>query len=225
MSIRNLQYLLRPKSVALIGASATEGAVGAALAHNLLEFTGELYFVNPKHTEIQGRRCWPEVASLPAAPDLAIICTPAATVPALVSALGACGARAAVVISAGFGESSGNGRRLQQELLDAAQPYTLRLVGPNCIGVLNPPLGLNASFAPAAAAPGRLAFITQSGALLTAVLDWARPRGIGFSHMISLGDMADVDFGDLLDWLATDPDTQAVLLYIEGIRQARKFMS
>lgn len=225
MTVRNLQYLLHPKSVALIGASATQGAVGEVLARNLLEFKGELYFVNPRHESIHGRQCWPDAKSLPAAPELAVICTPAVTVPDLVKALGERGTRAVVVISAGFGEGDGNGRKLQQALLDAAQPYTLRVVGPNCIGVLNPPLGLNASFAPASAPAGRLAFITQSGALLSAVLDWARPRGIGFSHMLSLGDMADVDFGDLLDWLATDPGTQAVLLYIEGIRHARKFMS
>lgn len=225
MSLRNLQFLLRPQSVALIGASATPGTVGAALARNLLDFKGELYFVNPKHATLNGRPCFPDAAALPEAPDLAVICTPAATVPQVVQALGERGTRAAIVVSAGFGEAGDAGRALQQAILDAARPYTLRIIGPNCIGVLNPPLALNASFAPASAAPGRLAFLTQSGALLSAVLDWTRPRGIGFSHLISLGDMADVDFGDLLDWLATDPETQAVLLYIEGIREARKFMS
>lgn len=225
MSVRNLEFLLRPHRVALVGASATPGTVGAVLARNLLEFRGELYFINPKHDTLHGRPCWPDAAALPEAPDLAVICTPAATVPDLVRALGARGARAAIVVSAGFGEAGEHGRGLQQALLDAARPYTLRLVGPNCIGVLNPSLGLNASFTHAPAAPGRLAFLTQSGALLSAVLDWARPRDIGFSHLISLGDMADVDFGDLLDYLATEPETQAVLLYIEGIRHARKFMS
>lgn len=225
MSIRNLQSLLQPRRVALIGASPTPGSVGAVLAHNLLEFKGELDFVNPKHASIQGRPCWPSPAALPQAPDLAVICTPAATVPDLVQALGERGTGAAIVISAGFGEAGADGRSLQQAMLDAARRHTLRLVGPNCIGVLNPPLALNASFTSAQAAPGRLAFLSQSGALLSSVLDWARPRGIGFSHMISLGDMADVDFGDLLDWLATDPGTGAVLLYVEGLHAARKFMS
>ena len=225
MSVRNLDFLLRPRHVALVGASATSNSVGAALARNLLEFRGQLYFVNPKHHTLHGRPCWPDAAALPEAPDLAVICTPAATVPELVRALGERGTRAAIVVSAGFGESGESGRVLQRAMLDAARPYTLRLVGPNCIGVLNPPLGLNASFAAAQAPPGRLAFLTQSGALLSSVLDWARPRGIGFSHLISLGDMADVDFGDLLDYLATDAETQALLLYIEGIHQARKFMS
>ncbi len=226
LSVRNLGHLLRPQSVALIGASPDPTKVGHVLARNLVEqFQSPSYFVNPKHPSLLGRPCWPDVDSLPAAPDLAVICTPAATVPPLVEELGARGCRAAIVVSAGFGESGAGGAALQQALLDAARPYNLRLVGPNCIGVLNPPLGLNASFSHAPALAGHTAFVTQSGALLAAVLDWARPRGIGFSHMISLGDMADVDFGDLLDWLAGDGNTHAILLYVEGIRQARKFMS
>ena len=226
MSIRNLEHLLRPRSVALIGASPDPGKVGHVLARNLAEqFQAPFYFVNPKHMSLLGKPCWPDVASLPAAPDLAVICTPASTVPPLVAELGARGCRSAIVVSAGFGESGTGGAALQQALLDAARPYNLRIVGPNCIGVLNPPLGLNASFSHAAALAGHTAFVTQSGALLAAVLDWARPRGIGFSHMISLGDMADVDFGDLLDWLAGDGNTRAILLYVEGIHHARKFMS
>ncbi|HEU5398942.1 MAG TPA: bifunctional acetate--CoA ligase family protein/GNAT family N-acetyltransferase [Gammaproteobacteria bacterium] len=226
MTTRNLSYLLHPRSVALIGASADPAKVGHALARNLAaEFHGPVLFVNPKYREIEGRRCWPDVASLPETPDLAVICTPAGTVPPLVRQLAARGVRAAIVVSAGFGESGGEGKALQQALLDAAKPVNLRIVGPNCIGVLNPALGLNASFSHAPALPGQIAFVTQSGALLAAVLDWARPRGIGFSHMISLGDMADVDFADLLDQLAGDNGTRAILLYVEGIRGARKFMS
>jgi acetyltransferase len=225
MSIRNLRSLLKPKSVVLVGASDKRGAVGEVLARNLLDFKGELYFVNPKHSALFERRCWKDVASLPAPPDLAVICTPAATVPDLIHALGMRGTHAAIVVSAGFGEAGASGQALQQSILDAARDSTLRIVGPNCIGVLNPSFGLNASFSHDAALPGSLAFLTQSGALLTAVLDWARSRGIGFSHLISLGDMADVDFGDLLDFLAADSETRAILLYIEGIRHARKFMS
>ena len=226
MSSLNLGSLLRPKVVALLGASPVSGKVGQVLARNLLEqFQGVVQFVNPKHREIGGRPCWPDVASLPEAPDLAVICTPAPTVPGLVRQLGERGTRAAVVVSAGFGESGLSGEALQQQLLDAAKPYGLRIVGPNCIGMLSPGIGLNASFSHRAAAAGNLAFITQSGALLAAVLDWARPRGIGFSHMVSLGDMADVDFADLLDHLAGDAGTHAVLLYIEGIRDSRRFMS
>lgn len=226
MTTRNLAYLLHPGSVALIGASAAPGKVGHVLARNLAEqFHGPTYFVNPKYTSIDGQRCWPDVTALPQAPDLAVICTPARTVPGLVSGLAARGVRAAIVVSAGFGESGAAGKVLQQALLDAARPSNLRVVGPNCIGVLNPTLGLNASFSHAPALPGHTAFVTQSGALLAAVLDWSRPRGIGFSHLISLGDMADVDFADLLDYLAGDGGTRAILLYVEGIRHARKFMS
>ncbi|HEX6549504.1 MAG TPA: CoA-binding protein, partial [Gammaproteobacteria bacterium] len=227
MSIRNLNYLLQPRSVALVGASPKPGSVGRVLARNLMTgFKGDLFLVNPKHESIDGRRCWPSVAALPQAPDLTIICTPAATVPAIVAELGARGSRAAIVISAGFGEGSkGDGTSLQQALLDAAKPSTLRILGPNCIGLQVPALGLNASFAATAATPGHLAFITQSGALLTAVLDWAQPRGIGFSHLVSLGDMSDVDFGDMLDYLAGDGQTQAILAYMEGVTQTRKFMS
>lgn len=226
VTTRNLVSLLQPGSVALIGASADPAKVGHALARNLGEqFRGPVYFVNPKYSSIAGRPCWPEVAALPAAPELAVICTPAKTVPGLVREIGARGTRAAIVVSAGFGESAGAGEALQRELLEAARPYGLRLVGPNCIGVLNPGRGLNASFSHAPALPGHTAFVTQSGALLAAVLDWSRPRGIGFSHLISLGDMADVDFADLLDYLAGDGDTHAILLYIEGVQRARKFMS
>lgn len=225
MSVRNLEFLLQPRSVALVGASPTEGAVGNVLARNLSDFKGELYFVNPKHKSMFGRHCWPDAAALPAVPDLALICTPAGTVPGLIEAFGARGTRAAIVVSAGFGETGGSGKALQKKLLMAARASTLRIVGPNCIGVLNPALGLNASFTHDTALPGSLAFVTQSGALLSAVLDWARTRGIGFSHLISLGDMVDVDFGDLLDYLATDPRTRAILLYIEGVTETRKFMS
>lgn len=227
MSTRNLNQLLQPASVALIGASARPGTVGNVLVHNLkAAFKGALYLVNPKYDQIAAQRCWPSITRLPQAPDLAVICTPAATVPQIVADLGERGTRAAVVISAGFGESrEGNGAGLQQALLDAAKPHTLRILGPNCIGLQVPGLGLNASFASTAAKPGHLAFITQSGALLTAVLDWADSRGIGFSHLVSLGDMGDVDFGDLLDYLAGDGQTHAVLAYMEGVTNARKFMS
>ncbi|HEX7965473.1 MAG TPA: bifunctional acetate--CoA ligase family protein/GNAT family N-acetyltransferase [Gammaproteobacteria bacterium] len=226
MTTRNLACLLQPRSVALVGASTHPAKVGYVLARNLAgQFQGPVYLVNPKHTAIEGRPCWPDVASLPEAPELAVICTPAGTVPGLVHELGARGTRAAIVVSAGFGERAGAGEALQQAMLDAARPHGLRIIGPNCIGMLIPGRGLNASFSRSAARPGHTAFITQSGALLTAVLDWAQPRGIGFSHMISLGDMADVDFADLLDYLAGDGGTRAILLYIEGVVHTRKFMS
>ena len=228
MSIRHLDHLLRPASVALIGASDRPGSLGQVVMRNLLAagFAGSLWPVNQRHDTVAGRPAWRDVASLPAAPELAVICTPAATVPQLIAELGRKGTRAAVVISAGLKrESSPGGPTWEQQMLDAARPHLLRILGPNCIGLQVPPLGLNASFAPGAALPGNLAFLTQSGALATAVQDWARGRGIGFSHCVSLGDSADVDFGDLLDWLGSEGGTRAILMYAESVKAARKFMS
>jgi acetyltransferase len=160
------------------------------------------------------RPVYGDVASLPQPADLAVIATPPDTVPDLIAALGATGTRAAVVITAGFGELGEHGRALQQATLDAARPYLLRLVGPNCVGIIVPGIGLDASFSHLAPPPGGVAFVSQSGAMITAMLDRAAPRAIGFSHVVSLGDMADVDFGDMLDYLATDPHTGAILLYV-----------
>ena len=228
MSVRNLEFLFKPKSVALIGASKRPSSVGAALAHNLFNagFDGPVMPVNPKHDAIEGVLAYPDVASLPVTPHLAVISTPPDSVPGIVAELGIRGTRAAVVISAGFGESpEAHGRERQQALLDAARPHLVRIVGPNCLGVMVPGVGLNASFSHVHPKSGRLAFVAQSGAMVTSVLDWAHSRGIGFSHLVSLGDMADVDFGDMLDYLANDPETSAILLYIEAVAHARKFMS
>jgi acetyltransferase len=228
MSVRNLRQLFAPKSVALVGASERPGSVGATVLRNLQEggFKGQLYPVNPKYESLGGLRAWPDVASLPAAPELAIICTPPSTIPGIVKALGELGTRAAVVMSAGL--STGRdllGRSLKQAMLDAANPYLLRILGPNTSGLLVPGIDLNASIAAGGAAPGRIAFVSESGALMTGVLDWAHFRGIGFSSFVSLGESADVDFGDVLDYLASDPGTSAILLHVEHLRYARKFMS
>ncbi|MFZ1103354.1 MAG: bifunctional acetate--CoA ligase family protein/GNAT family N-acetyltransferase [Hyphomicrobiaceae bacterium] len=221
MTIRNLEHLLGPKSVALIGASVQNASVGLITAHNLLHggFAGPVWLVNPKHREIEGRPCYPTLAALPAAPELAVIATPPGTVPGLIDELGSKGTRAAVVITAGVRD------QLRQEMLDAARPHCLRIQGPNCVGLMVPDLGLNASFSHAQPLKGELAFLSQSGALVTAVIDWARGRSIGFSHAISLGDMADVDFGDLLDYLAGDAKSRAILLYMEAVTHAPKFLS
>ncbi|MGD9801976.1 MAG: GNAT family N-acetyltransferase [Hyphomicrobiaceae bacterium] len=221
MSIRNLQHLLGPRSVALIGASARERSVGAIVAHNLRRgaFRGPIHFVNPKGGVVADQQCFPSVAALPEAPDLAIIATPPQTIPKLIHELGDKGCRAAVVITAGIrGET-------RQAMLDAAKPHLLRIQGPNCLGLMLPPLGLDASFSHIAPRPGRLAFLSQSGALITGIVDWAENHGIGFSHVVSLGDMADVDFGDLLDYLAGDAESRAILLYMESLKSAPKFMS
>jgi acetyltransferase len=228
MSIRNLDFLFKPRSIALIGASKARGTVGAVLAHNLFNsgFTGPIMPVNPKHRAIEGVLTYPDAQALPEVPDLAVIATPPDTVPALIDAFGERGTRAAVVITAGFGEGGdATGGRLRQAMLEAAGQYTLRIVGPNCIGVMVPSIGLNAGFAHIAPKPGHLAFVAQSGAVATSVLDWATSRGIGFSHVVSLGDMCDVDFGDMLDYLAGEAHVRGILLYIEAVTHARKFMS
>lgn len=228
MSIINLDSLFRPASVAVIGASNRPRSVGSMVMHNLLQggFNGPIMPVNPKYEAVAGVLTYQDVASLPIKPDLAVVCTPPHTVPDIVERLGARGARAAVVVTAGLTQvKDESGRTMQQAMLEAARHYSLRILGPNCLGLLVPGIGLNASFAHIGAAPGRIAFVSQSGALGTAVLDWAAARGIGFSHFISLGDAADVDFGDVLDYLSGEPSTRAILLYIESITQARKFMS
>jgi len=228
MSIRNLEHLFHPQSVAVIGASKKLHSVGATVLHNLLEggFAGPIMLVNPKHDALAGLKVYPTVASLPATPELAIICTPPATVPDLIGELGARGTRAAIVITAGLGiAKDAQGRTLKDAMLAAAKPHLLRILGPNCVGLIVPGLGLNASFAHTRAAPGKIAFVSQSGALVTAVLDWAKSRGIGFSKFISLGDSSDVDAGDVLDYLGSDAETRSILLYLESITAARKFMS
>lgn len=225
MSVLNLDKLFTPRSVALIGASTQPGSLGNVVMKNLLaaRFPGPVMPVHPKYTSVESVIAYPSVAALPEVPDLALICTPPITVPALIAELGERGTRAAVVLTAGFSAQAGGVSHA--DLLKAAKPHGLRILGPNCVGLLIPGIGLNASFAHAAALPGKLALISQSGALCTVILDWACSRGIGFSHFISLGDSADLDFADCLDYLANDTDTQGLLLYIESIRRARKFMS
>ncbi|MEO5881163.1 MAG: bifunctional acetate--CoA ligase family protein/GNAT family N-acetyltransferase [Caldimonas sp.] len=221
MSIRHLEQLLEPRSVAVIGASNRPGSVGATVWRNLRAgtFLGPVHGVNPKHATLDGVKLAGRVADLPEPPDLAVLCTPPETVPGLIAELGRLGTRAAIVMTAGLSAAQ------KQSALDAARPHLLRLLGPNCLGLLSPRIGLNASFAHTDALPGDIAFVSQSGALVTAVLDWARTRRIGFSRMVSLGERADVDFGDLLDHLASDAHTRSILLYIESIESPRKFMS
>jgi acetyltransferase len=228
MSIRNLEFLFKPRAIAVIGATERANSVGGTVTRNLLHggFAGPIYPVNPRRTEVQGKRCYASIASLPETPDMAVICTPAATVPSVIAELGACGSKVAVIVTAGLGaRDEATGKTWRQLALEAAKPHLLRIVGPNGVGVQLPPLGLNASFAHVLPDAGGIALITQSGAMATTVVDWAKRHRIGLSAMISLGDMSDVDFGDLLDYLASSVTTRAILLYIEGITQARKFMS
>ncbi|WP_093134105.1 GNAT family N-acetyltransferase [Variovorax sp. OK605] len=221
MTIRHLDRMLSPASVAVFGASTRPGSVGATVWRNLLAggFKGPLYGVNPKHRALDGIAMHRDAAHLPAAPELALICTPPTTVAGLVAELGALGTRAVVIVTAGLNPTQ------KQATLDAARPFTLRLLGPDCLGLLSPHIGLNASFAHTDALPGDIAFVSQSGALVTAMLDWTRSRGLGMSHLVSLGEHCDVDLGDLLDYLASDARTRSILLYVESIESPRKFMS
>ncbi|MCB1379357.1 MAG: acetate--CoA ligase family protein [Alphaproteobacteria bacterium] len=227
MSIRNLKFLFAPRSIALVGASEKPGTVGQVLAQNLLAggFKGEVTLVNPHLDALSGHPVLPDVESLASAPDLAVIATPPPTVPHLIGALGTKGTKAAIVITAGFGETGEAGRKLQQTMLEAARPHLLRILGPNCFGTVIPRLGLSTSFGRVMPPSGSIALVSQSGAINAAVSDWAAARRIGFSHLVSLGGMADIDFGDVLDYLAGDTTTSAILLYIEAITQPRKFMS
>lgn len=228
MSIRNLKHLFHPQSVAVIGASNRLHSVGATVLQNLMlgGFDGPVMPVNPKYESLAGLRVYPRVADLPVTPQLAVICTPPATVPGLIRELGERGTKAAIVLTAGLRTVKGaQGKSMEEMMLAEARPHLLRILGPNCVGLLVPGIRLNASFAHTNALPGKIAFVSQSGAMVTGVLDWAKSRGIGFSKFISLGDAADIDFGDMLDYLASDGETQAILLYIEAITAARKFMS
>lgn len=230
MSVRHLEYLFKPGSVAVIGASEAPKSIGGVVMRNLLRagFTGPIMPVNPKYQAVAGVLTYKDVPSLPLAPDLGVICTPPATVPTIIQQLGERGTRAAIVITAGLADHQmPDGRTAQDAMLAAAKPHLLRILGPNCVGLLIPGIGLDATFAHATIEPGSLAFVSQSGGFCTATLDWARARGIGFSYFISLGNSADVDFGDTLDYLASAPDAGAILLYMESIGpdEARKFMS
>lgn len=222
-----LSPLFAPRSVAVIGASERPGSIGAVIVRNLLEtpYAGKLYAVNPKHSEVFGIPCHASVEDVPQRLDLVVIATPAPTVPGIIEACGRAGVRAAVVVSAGFSESGPSGEKIERALLENIRRFRIRLVGPNCLGVMRPEIGLNATFAHGGANAGSIALISQSGALCSAILDWAKPNNVGFSSVISLGSSGDLDFGEILDYLVNDPKTESIFLYIEGIRHARRFVS
>jgi len=224
MSTYALEAVFRPKSVAVVGASPREHSVGRAVVRNLREggFAGPVGLVNPKHRQIEGLPAVARLADLPFKPELVVVSTPAETIPKVIAEACAAGARAAVVITAGLGQGPGS---LLEKLREIARPHGLRIVGPNCLGVMAPHARLNVSFAGRGALPGDLALVSQSGAIASGLVEWGAQRSIGFSAVVSMGDALDVDFGDLLDWFAQDPKTRAILLYIESIRDARKFMS
>jgi acetyltransferase len=222
----SLDPLFKPRSVAVFGASATPGSVGSILIRNLLEnpFGGVVYPVNPKRHAVHGVRCYPDLAAVPEVVDLAVIATPASGVPELVRQCADRGVPGAIVISAGFAELGAKGKALEAQIRTAAQGK-MRVIGPNCLGVIHPPSNLNASFAARMAAPGRVALLSQSGAICTSILDWAAEKHIGFSSFVSVGSMIDVDFADLIDYFADDAATKSIILYMESIGDVRKFLS
>jgi len=231
MSNHYLHSLLAPRSVAVIGASEREGALGRFVYENMRNHgyqsvhEGLLYAVNPKYRTVFGERCYGAIQDLPTAPDLIAIATPASTVANILHEAGSIGVRNAVVLSAGFNESGDDGRIRTKLVMTELKRYGIRMIGPNCVGIMRPTIGLNATFANAACRPGPLALISQSGAVCTALLDWAATTEIGFSSVVSLGGAVDLDFGELLDYLVQDVETKSILLYIEGIRDARGFVS
>lgn len=228
MTVRNLQKMFRPRSVAVVGASVRPGQVGHIVVRNLIAggFAGPIYPINGKYDRVEGLTAYPEVGRAPTPADLAIVCTPAPTVPGIVRQCGEAGIPGLIVLSAGFRETGAAGRALEEQVAAAAQRYPgLRILGPNCLGAIVPAANLNASFAAAMPPPGRVAFVSQSGAVCTAVLDWAMEKRLGFSHFVSVGNMLDVDLDDLIDYLASDPETSSLLLYVESVPEARHFMS
>lgn len=228
MSIRNLDKIFNPNRVAVIGASDEPASVGYTVFRNLIGsgFAGVVYPVNSKRESVQGIQAYKNIASLPHAPDLAVICTPAPGVPELVRLLGEAGTRGIVIISAGFREIGEPGRQLEDRILAEQKKFPgMRILGPNCLGIMVPSIHLNASFAADTPAPGHIGFISQSGALCTSVLDWAIDAGIGFSYFVSVGNMLDVSMADLIDYFGSATNTQSLILYIESITEAREFVS
>ncbi len=223
----NLDRIFNPKTVAVIGASDEEGTVGYALIRNLLDsgFEGTVYPVNLRKTDILGSKTYASVNEIPDQIDLAVIATPARTVPDVLEQCGSAGIKGTIIISAGFKEIGQEGRVLEEKISEIRKKYGIRIIGPNCLGIVRPSTRLNATFINKIPEPGNIAFISQSGALGSAILDWAIHENIGFSHFVSLGSMIDVSFGDLIDYFGTDPKTKSILIYMEGLTDARGFMS
>lgn len=222
-----LRVFFAPKAVAVIGATETAGSVGRTILWNLISspFGGTVYPVNPKRPGVLGIRAYPKIGDVPDRVDLAVIVTPAKTVPGLVSECIAAGVRGIVIISAGFKETGPAGVELERQILSQAREAGVRVIGPNCLGVMSPLSGLNATFASGIARPGNVGFVSQSGALCTSVLDWSLRERVGFSAFVSIGSMLDVDWGDLIDYLGRDPHTESIVIYMESIGNAQSFIS
>lgn len=219
--------LFEPDSVAVFGASEREGSVGARVFAKLTSgaFSGEVVPINPSHDTVGGLQCFASITDVGRPIDLVVIAAPARAVPGIIRDCGAAGTRAAIVLSAGFAEAGDEGKRLEAELKQAARQAGVRYLGPNCVGLVRPSIGLDATFLRAATPEGRLALVSQSGALCSAISDWAEPHHLGFSALVSMGNTSDIDFGEVLQFLAYDPKTAAILLYVEGVRDAASFIS
>jgi len=224
---RPLSPIFSPQSVAVIGATETIGSVGRTILENLIKggFAGVIYPVNPKRDTVLGIKAYTSILTVPATPDLAVIITPPATVPAIVKDCGVKGVKGVIIISAGFKEIGAPGVELERQVLEEARKAGIRIVGPNCLGVMVPAAKLNATFAADMARPGSVGFISQSGALCTAILDWSLKENVGFSAFVSLGSMLDVGWGDLISHLGDDPNTKSIVIYMESIGDARSFLS
>ncbi len=227
MPTKGLNKIFSPQTVAVIGASNDEGSVGYELMANLIGhgFAGTVYPVNIRHDSVQGVHAYKRVGDIPRQVDLAVIATPAKTVPSIMEECGEAGVRGAVIISAGFKETGEEGLDLEQQVRKTANKYGIRVIGPNCLGIINPRFRLNASFAIRMPLDGNIAFISQSGALCSSIIDWASERGIGFSYFVSIGSMLDVDYGDLIDYFGRDSKTQSIVIYMESLKNAKTFMS
>jgi len=227
VNVHYLEHLFSPRSVAVIGASERTGSLGRIAFDNLRGggYAGELIAVNPKYRSVAGLPCHASIADIGHRIDLILVTTPAATVPAVIDEAGKAGTRSAVVLSAGFGEIGAEGRLLEQKVLAAARAHGLRIIGPNCLGIMRPPIGLNATFARRMALPGSIALVSQSGAVAAALVDGPQSSEIGFSNVISMGAGIDLDIGEILDYLIHDPQTRSILVYLEGVRNARRFIS
>ena len=227
MSSHYLSHLFTPRSIALAGASEREHSLGRVVFENLraAQFHGEIYPLNPKHASVFGTKCYADAEDLPNPPELLVIASPAASVSPLIEAAAKRGTRHALVLTAGFAEAGNEGKARSAELSALLKRTGVRMVGPNCIGLMRPAIGFNATFANVQPRAGNIALISQSGAVCTALLDWAATTGIGFSSVVSLGGALDVDFGEVLDFLVQDAATQSILMYVEGVRDARRFLS
>ena len=227
MEANPLAKMMNPRSVAVYGASENGTSVGSRVFSNLRAdgFEGKIFPINPKHKKVGGLPCYPSVLDIGEDVDLAVIATPARTVPGIIRDCGEAGIKNAIILSAGFGEGGGDGKQYEKELIAAANRAGVRFMGPNCVGLVRPWHHLNATFLRAGTPKGRLALISQSGALNSAISDWAGPHHLGFSALVSLGNATNIDFGDIMQFLATDPHTDAILLYVEGVKHAPSFLS